>query len=280
LFAVFRPLLFGDLTVKNCRLSKVKAQFAVPELHDGRLMERNMHVIESLGPHDVIIGRDILKFPKTDLRFSDEIIEWDGAEMPFEDGDAHTKEACDVTDSDLAEDAVHRVKRILDAKCDKADVEKICEEQAEPDAQQREQLLHHCTTETSFMCCGSCACLARLSDCHAHTKSTQCTPHVSHGAHWHMKDDSCVEIRFVASDRLTQRLCPSTVVLTHTLVHCREMMRDVKRSTVRSIAECRHCTGRKPFVDIMMTRLMSKCQLPIVITLIDRFSKLDAFNTD
>jgi len=39
-----------------------------------------------------------------------------------------------------AEDAVHRVKRILDAKCDKADIEKICEEQAELDKQQREQL--------------------------------------------------------------------------------------------------------------------------------------------
>jgi len=35
---------------------------------------------------------------------------------------------------------VHRVKRILDAKCDKADVEKICEEQGELDEQQREQL--------------------------------------------------------------------------------------------------------------------------------------------
>jgi len=67
--------------------------------------------------------------------------------MPFKDGDASTKEACCAADSDPAEDAAHGVKRILDAKCDKADVEKICEEQAEPDKQQREQLavsLHKC----------------------------------------------------------------------------------------------------------------------------------------
>jgi len=60
--------------------------------------------------------------------------------MPFEDGDASAKEAHCVADSDPAEDAVHGVKRILDAECDKADVKKICEEQAELDKQQREQL--------------------------------------------------------------------------------------------------------------------------------------------
>jgi len=92
-----------------------------------------MHVTKSLGPCDVIIGRDILKILKINLRFSDEIIEWDGAEMPFEDGDASAKEAHCAADSDPVEDAVHGVKRILDAKCDNADVEKICEEQAELD---------------------------------------------------------------------------------------------------------------------------------------------------
>jgi len=62
-------------------------------MHDDRLIEWNMHVIKSLGPYDMIISRDILKFLKIDLRFSDEIVEWDGAEMPFKDGDAFTKAA-------------------------------------------------------------------------------------------------------------------------------------------------------------------------------------------
>jgi len=119
---------------------KVKAQFAMPELRDDRLIEWNMHITKSLGPYDMIIGRDILKFLKIELRFSDEIIKWDGAEMPFKDGDASTKEVCYVADSYPVENAVCRVNHILDAKYDRADIEKICEEQAELDKQQREQL--------------------------------------------------------------------------------------------------------------------------------------------
>jgi len=45
-----------------------------------------------------------------------------------------------IADSDPVEDAAPRVKRILDAKYDNADIEKICEEQAELDEQQRAQL--------------------------------------------------------------------------------------------------------------------------------------------
>jgi len=36
--------------------------------------------------------------------------------MPFKDGDAPMKEAHCVADSDPVEDAVHRVKKTLDAK--------------------------------------------------------------------------------------------------------------------------------------------------------------------
>jgi len=64
---------------------KVKAQFTMPELHEDRLIEWNLHIVKALGKHDMTIGGDILQFLKIDLRFSDNVAEWDGSELPFKD---------------------------------------------------------------------------------------------------------------------------------------------------------------------------------------------------
>jgi len=92
---------------------KVKAQFTLPELHDDRMIEWNLHVTKSVGPYDMIIGRGILRFLKIDIKFSEEIVEWDGAEMPFKDRDASIKEAYYVADSDPVEDAAYRSREFL-----------------------------------------------------------------------------------------------------------------------------------------------------------------------
>ena len=70
---------------------KVKVQLTVSELHEDRLIEWNLHVAKALGKYDMIIGRDILQFLKIDLRFSDNIVEWDRSKLPLKMAKPHQR---------------------------------------------------------------------------------------------------------------------------------------------------------------------------------------------
>mgnify|MGYP000137022187 CR=1 FL=1 len=118
---------------------KVKAQFTVPELHEDRLTEWNLHVTKALGKHGMTIGRDILQFLKIDLSFSDNLAEWDGSELPFKDGEATPKEAYHIAEGDVMDKAASRAKRILDAKCKKADLKTTCQSQTELTVEEKSQ---------------------------------------------------------------------------------------------------------------------------------------------
>ena len=74
----------GEMTTQ----SKVKVQFTLPELQENKLIEWNVHVVDNMGAYDMIIGRDIMSFLGIDIRFSDQVVTWEGAEMPFKPLDA------------------------------------------------------------------------------------------------------------------------------------------------------------------------------------------------
>ena len=54
--------------------SKVRAQFTMPELQEKKMVEWSFHVADSMGACDVIIGRDIMSFLGTDIKFSEQVI--------------------------------------------------------------------------------------------------------------------------------------------------------------------------------------------------------------
>ena len=70
----------------------------------------------------MISGQDMLFFLKIDIKFSEEMLSWDESEMH-----CHTEEAISVLD------AAKQIEDILDAKCQAADLEKVCSLQSHLD---------------------------------------------------------------------------------------------------------------------------------------------------
>ena len=115
----------GDLETNTV----VKAQFTLPELQDDRLIEWDLHVTDTLGANDMILGRDLLEFLGIDICFSDNTVKWGSSSMPFKDAESAVRDAYYVQDTDSVTDATERMKRILDAKYEAADLDEICRDQ-------------------------------------------------------------------------------------------------------------------------------------------------------
>jgi len=120
--------------------TKCHAQFTIPELHDNRLIEWNVHVTKSLGAYDMIIGRDVLTDLGIDIRFSNNTVEWDNSEIPMKDVDLDCAESYHVADADAADDAIERIKRILDAKYEPADLLAVSKEAVHLDSDEQNKL--------------------------------------------------------------------------------------------------------------------------------------------
>ncbi len=119
---------------------RVKTQFTIPELQEKKLIEWNLHVTEGLGAYDMIIGRDILTFLGINIQFSDSTVHWEFASMPFKPVDAKVETAYHIAESMAAEESADRIRKILDAKYQPMDLEKICLAQSHLEYQQQRKL--------------------------------------------------------------------------------------------------------------------------------------------
>ena len=125
-------------TTRQCQ-----ATFTIPELHDNRLIAWDVHVTQDLGAYDMIIGRDLLQFLGIDVLFSSLTVEWDGASMPFKEQDVTVLDSYHIHDPQAIEDRATRVKEILDAKYEPADlvVEQVCRAHDHLQQEQQRKLL-------------------------------------------------------------------------------------------------------------------------------------------
>ena len=120
--------------------TKCQAEFSIPELHDNRLITWNLHVTKNLGAHDMILGRDILTDLGIDILSSNNTVEWDDSQIPMKDADATFEEAYHLHDSDIADEAMERIKGIIDAKYEPANLEEVVREANHLDSDEQEKL--------------------------------------------------------------------------------------------------------------------------------------------
>ena len=116
--------------------TKCQAQFMIPELHENRVLDYDVHVAKDLGAYDMIIGRDVMTDLGIDIRFSTESIVWDESVIPFKDIDSDSQEAFHIPDPD----AITPRAVPLDNDYSKADIAQVCADQTQLDAVQQAQL--------------------------------------------------------------------------------------------------------------------------------------------
>ena len=126
----------GSLTTQH----NVKAEFTILELHDDKLIKWQLHVAKDLGEYDMIIGWDILEFLGVDIKFSNITIKWANASIPFRDTTSKYKDAYHIQDSKSVAESTKRIKEILKAKYEPANLKKICQEHKELNVKEKRKL--------------------------------------------------------------------------------------------------------------------------------------------
>jgi hypothetical protein len=104
-------------------------------------MEWDLQVADNMGAYDMIIGRDILSFLKINIRFSDQLVIWEGSKMPFKPVKASVTTDYYIAESMAVEEHTDRIKKILNAKYSATYLEKVCSSQSHLKVEKQQRLL-------------------------------------------------------------------------------------------------------------------------------------------
>ena len=101
--------------------------FSLPTLHEKRTVESVVHVTTKLENYDMILGRDLLQELGIILNFQDSTIQWEHAICPMRSTDKHTNYSIQaaIEDSKPLQEATSRMKQILEAKYEPADLNEV-----------------------------------------------------------------------------------------------------------------------------------------------------------
>jgi hypothetical protein len=102
-------------------------KFKLPEFFESRTIQHKVYVTDNMSTmnYDMIIGRDIMSKMGLKINFELLCIEWDEVLVPFKSTDIGPAQSFNVQDSASVDEATERIKKILDAKYEKADLNEI-----------------------------------------------------------------------------------------------------------------------------------------------------------
>ena len=89
----------------------------------------------------MIIGNDILEFLGVDIKFSNIIIEWANASIPFRDTNSKPEDAYHIQDRKSVAETTKRIKEILSAKYEPANLKKMCQNHKELNTKEKSKQL-------------------------------------------------------------------------------------------------------------------------------------------
>lgn len=106
-------------------VGKTKIQFKLPELSESRIIEHTVHLTTTESKYDMIISRDILQALGLNSNFKEMAIEWDDVSVPMKSIDCNLPKVFAIEESLVLNEATERMKRILDAKYEPANLEEL-----------------------------------------------------------------------------------------------------------------------------------------------------------
>ena len=102
-----------------------KTVITLPELSNSAQFTIKAHVAEAKTNYDLIIGRDVLSQLGIILNFKERLITWNDAHVEMRTFDVNQQDHFFIQDSKPVQESTNRMKKILDAKYEKADLYEV-----------------------------------------------------------------------------------------------------------------------------------------------------------
>ena len=119
---------------------KAMIQFSLPEFYEKTIIQKEVHVFSTDMSYDMIIGRDLMTELGINIDFFNQKIKWQDAEIPMKLPNATITSDFYVQDNDIVESETNRIKQILDAKYEPANLEEIAEQSLHLSKEEQQQL--------------------------------------------------------------------------------------------------------------------------------------------